>query len=406
MQRVGQPGSRMIRDIVTSLAIVAGGGFAPSLMAAALSGFYIIPFVEVMKIYDDNIFFSTSSPEKDEILRIRSTIVTGYHSNLATIEGRYTFDYDRYKRHTELNNEPAREYAALDYQYQASRMSRFTTHSDYTKTQTPGELSPQVGSQLGRTQAERITFTPGFNYRFNTFNSSDLSYNFARDKLGDEINDTHTLAFGFDSELSRRNTISFRYRYEKYEFEATDPLTSYSILGGGSHKFTPLSNATVIAGLRFGDNKLNPDPEVAASYLHKFQNGEVGIDYSLRETTVLGLTGTATAESIGVSLAYSFGPSVHMYIIPQYYVTHQDEFETRVVVTNLGIEYRLSKYYALNASYDYSAQQGSLTAATDDEIIHNVITLSLVIGLSNHEDFLAKRIATDQTDLLDKDQSE
>jgi hypothetical protein len=374
-------GIRMLRRAAGRL-ILVGGAF---LSLPAQSDLYATPSLAVAEIYDDNLFFSSSAPQEDRILRLSPAIDAGYRSAPMTVHGRYTFDAERYARHPELDDNQVREHTALDFRYEATRLLTLSADASYLKTQTPGELTPETGLEFGRARAERFFFSPSLVYQFDRLTAGTTTYRFTRDKLAGGIgSDTHIAMFDLDRRITSRDTASFGYRFEQFRFDAGDTVTAHVLLVGGTREFTPRTAATVLAGPRFSDG--STDPEVSASLFHKLDQGVLGLAYTRSETTVIGRTGTATTETLGATLGYSLGSSIEIRAAPSFLSSTLGGLQADVFIMNLEVGYRIARYLTLIGSYEFSTQHGSLTAPGGGEITRNVVLLGLVIAAPRRTD--------------------
>ncbi len=391
----GDMGIRALQRIAGRL-ILAAGGFAPGAVLAE-SGPFAVPSLTVVEVYDDNIFFLPLEPQKDFIFRVRPALDAGYRSARMALHGRYAFDAEYYARHPELDNHRAREHAGLDFRYQATPLLVVAADAAYVKTQTPGELNAGTGLEFRRARAERFAVGSSLAYQYDRLTLGTASYGFTRDKLDGRIgSDTHTLALDLGRRVSRRDTASIGYRFGQFRFETGGIDTSHVLLAGGTRELTPQTAASVLVGPRYSEGSAYPEGSV--SLRHKFAQGEAGIAYSRTETTVLGVAGTATTDTIGVTLAYSFGPSTEIRMAPSYLSSKHRNLQAEVFLMNLEMGYRLTRYLTLIGSYQFSSQRGGLTAPADGEINRNVALLGIVLAAPERSESAARpRVFTPST---------
>lgn len=368
---------RALQRIANRL-IFAWAGIVPGL-AMAESGVFVAPSVAVMEVYDDNLFFSPSNPERDFISRISPAIGVGYRSVRTDVHGRYALDAENYARHPELDSSRAREHATLDLTHDATRSLTVAMNAAYIKTRIPGELSAETGLEFNRARAERITLGPSLAYELDRLTAGTVSYGFSRDSVAGGIgSDTHIAALDLGRRVSRRDTANAAYRFGQFRFETGDSISSHTILVGGARD---LASQTVVSGMvgpRFSEGSINPEGSI--SLLYKLDRGELSLAYTHTETTVLGLSGTATTASVGATLAYTFGPSIEMRMAPGFHSSKHGDRRARVFFVNLEAGYRFARYLTLIGSYQFSAQRGALTASASGEIDRNVALLGIVVA--------------------------
>lgn len=368
---------RELRRIKRRL-ILAAGVIVPG-MAMAETGLFAAPSVAVAEVYDDNLFFSSSAPQRDFILRISPAIDAGYRSAHTEVHGRYALDAESYARHRELDSNRAREHAMMDVRHDATRLLTLSANAAYIKTRIPGELSTGTGLEFDRARAERITFGPALAYRLDRLTTGTASYGFTRDSLAGGIgSDAHVAALDLGRRVSRRDTASVGYRFGQFRFETGDSISSHTVLVGGTRDLTPQTAVSGMVGPRFSEGSAKPEGSI--SLLHKLDRGEFGLAYTHTETTVLGMTGTATAANLGATLAYRFSPSFEMRLAPGFSSIKHDDRRARVFHVNIEAGYRMAHYLTLIGSYQFSAQRGALTASAGGEIDRHVALLGIVVA--------------------------
>lgn len=370
-------GIRALQRIANRL-ILAAGGIVPG-MVMAESGLSVAPSLVVAEVYDDNLFFSSSEPQRDFILRVNPAIGAGYRSARTDVYGRYAFDAEYHARHPELDSSRAREHALLDFRHETTRLLTLAADVAYIKTRVPGELSAGTGLEFGRARAERIAFGPSLVYRLDRLTTGTASYGFTRDSLAGGIgSDAHAVAFDLGRRVGHRGTASVGYRFGQFRFETGDSVSSHTVLAGGTRDLTPQTAVSGMVGPRFSEGSVGPEGSI--SLLHKLTRGEFGLAFTHTETTVLGLSGTTTTASVGATLAYRFGPSIEVRMAPGFHSSKHGDLRARVFLVNIEAGYRIARYFTLIGSYQFSAQRGALTASAGGEIDRNVALLGVVVA--------------------------
>lgn len=375
---------RNLKKIAVNLLVLFGIMFSPGEVGAK-TGLYATPSAAIVGLYDDNLFFSTLQKKADHIFRISPAIEAGYFSDLMTLDSRYTFDAERYTRYSELDSKQARKQAALDFNYRHNRLLTFATDADYIKTQTPSDLSPKTGLLFGRARAESFTFNQSLAYQPDYINTGTMTYRFSRNKLAGGSNDIHTVELDQKRQISPRDTVNIAFHFDKFIFDDTeDTVNSYVLLGGGKRQFSQRTAITVLGGPRFSDDSI--DPEVSATLIYKLDRGEFSFDYSRNETTVLGLTGTATTEGISARLIHSFGSALEIQATPRYTSTKHNDLKVNVLSLNIESGYRITRYFTFIGSYGFSSQRGVLNISSDNKISRNTLLVGLAIAIPRDSD--------------------
>lgn len=366
------------------LLICAAAGLTPGEAGAQSdSGWLVKPSLLAAYAYDDNVFFTRLDPQDDTVLRLSPAVEAGYRSAPTAFNAYYTQDAHRYDEFRRLDDDRTRAHGELNFSHEATPLLTLLADTGYTETEAPGELDPQSGLELGRVHAERFYFSPSALYQFNRLTTGSASYSFNRDEVAGAIgSDAHVLALQVDHLISRRDTLSFVYRAESFEFEDGADVDMHALLAGGTREFTPQTSLTLLAGPRFLDEEEADDvaAEAAAALLHEFSRGELGLTYTRSRTTVIGLTGTAETQNLYASLVYPFGNDLGLRVEYGYIFSERRGLETDALVSDVEIAWRLDDYVSLIGAYEFNSQRGSLETPDFGQIDRNVVWFGLVIA--------------------------
>ena len=107
-------------------------------------------------MYDDNLFFTSSSREEDLISRFSPDIQFGYQSVPFTFSGRYTFDAEVYAYHPELTTAQALQRASIEARYLPAPPLTLALTAAYLESQTPEEINVVTEPGQGRQRASQI----------------------------------------------------------------------------------------------------------------------------------------------------------------------------------------------------------------------------------------------------------
>jgi hypothetical protein len=368
------------------LTICAALSLAPAVAPAQSdSGWLFKPSLMAALARDDNVFFRRENPQQDTILRLSPAFETGYRSAPTAFNAYYTLDAHRYDRFPELDDDRVREHGELNFSRTASPRLTLTADASYTATEVPGELDARSGLELGRVHAERLYFSPGAIYRFDRLTVGHASYSFNRDDVEDRIgSDSHVLALQIDRMRNRRDTLSFGYRAESYDFEDGGRVDMHVFLAGGTRRFTPRTSLTLLAGPRFwedggdGDNEI--DPEATATLRHAFTRGDFSLSYARSQTTVIGATGTAATQRLHAALTYPFGKDVGLRVESGFVSSQLRGLEADAVVGDIEIAWRLDDRLTLVGAWEFNSQRGSVVTPLHGTIDRNVFWIGLVLA--------------------------
>lgn len=358
--------------------VLAGNALLPGPVLGQ-SGWFAEPSFSMMQIYDDNILFSDLQAEEDSIVRLSPAVNTGYRSVPLTLNGRFSVDAEHYRRHPELDSDHARKNAEVNIDYRANGLLTLSADGSYLETQTPGELTPETGLELGRARAERLALGSGALYRFDSVTTGAARYDFSRYELADGIDsEVHVLGLNFDRRLSRRDAVGFDYRFDGFRFDTAESVDAHTVLFRVSRELTPRTAVSLGGGPRFFEGDI--DPEVSASWRYKLERGQVEMTYEKSQTIVIGRPGATAVESIGAAFNYSFGAYSEMRIASSTQSSRFGGLEADVFAVNFEVSHRITRYLTLIGAYGYSSQHGNLDTPAFGEITRNVAWLGLVVA--------------------------
>jgi hypothetical protein len=346
--------------------------------------FYVTPSLSVGEVYDDNLFFSATNRQSDFFTRVSPGIVAGYQSTPFTVLGGYTFDSEFYNEHQELSTFQMRQRASLDIKSRPTESLTLSAAGGYFKTRTPFELNTLTGVAVRRVRADRLSFEPSATYRFDPYTSVTADYLYSKDRMDGAVTiDSHIGRFDLDRRIASSDTLGAGYIGRRFEFGGVGSITSHAATLGWKHDFTPQTKLTIRAGPRFTEGSLDRQPEALASIQHRVEHGELSLTYSNTQTTVIGQSGAAIAESFGLAVLYRLSQSVHVSAAPTVFRIEADRFNTTVYLLDLGTTYQWTKSLALKGSYQFSLMRGSFNPITgpggDVDVLHNVFWLRLVL---------------------------
>lgn len=344
------------------------------------SGLVVTPFVSLETLYDSNIFASTSQRESDTILRLSPGIGVGYHSTHSTFDFLYTFDSERYSRHSGLNTWQARQTGLIGGTYDFT--DRFTggLSANYLETYYPGELAPVTGVSLERTRATRTSVRPSARYRFSPRTYTDLFYDRAREHVAGGVTTyISTASAALVNDLTRRDRFTFQYQAYWYDFSTgTSPMSRVFTIGW-RHNVTRETALFLVAGPRDTDGRTIAD--IYAAVKHDTPNASQTLAYTRSQLTFAGQTGVYDTHS-WVAI-FGFRPTTRWSISlePGYYSVSQGNQEAKAYSLGVAGRYWFARDWSLALNYNYSRQHGILGTGNDALILRNVIGLSLTWAL-------------------------
>lgn len=376
------------------LTIAVAAVMATQATGCATSGYYAIPSVSVDEVYDDNLFFASEDKKSDLITRVSPAVEVGYEADTLSFSGRYRFDAEVYARETELNSAHVRQFADLEVDYLPTSRLTLSATANYTKTDTPLDLSIIPGGTIpgllvGRAEAERTAVHGAASYRLTAPTTGSVAATWTNDELVDVgESDTSVLETWFDQRLSKVNTLSYGYMHRQYRFDqlgfdgeggqtrargvTQDSDTPWV---GLSHQFNARTRLVARAGPRLDGGSV--DPYVLISFQHKFNKGQVLLDYERDETTLLGEPRKLELQALYATISRRFGTRLDVQLTPGYARVYQTNSSVDIYSLGLGAVYKINEAIFLTASYDFNFQDVSTVPGGMSEVSRNVIQVGV-----------------------------
>lgn len=347
--------------------------------ARAEVDWFAIPSVTLAHVYDDNLFSSATAPEADGVLRGTPALEAGGLSRRLSLRARYAFTDENYVAHSELDEDRAREHAGTSVRYEASRRTVFTTDADYTRTNQPSELSPEVGLEAARARAESLSLRPGVVHRFDPRSLGAAGYAYERLRLAEHPDtDTHTTTLDFERDVSRRTTLLLGYSFRQYFFEGQGDVTAHAVTAGGRRDFTPRTSVTLRGGPRFSEGAV--DPEAAATVFHQLEPGSIAVTYGRGLSTAIGQSGAVTTETVEASVIRPVGRAIDVRAAVGWSASALGGARAEVLRAYLEASYRIANPLVLFLSCQATEQDGALDGAGGGEIRRNIYMLGIVLS--------------------------
>jgi hypothetical protein len=326
--------------------------------ARAQGVFQVSPLFGAAQEYDSNLFFTPFDRQADFITRVSPGVESEYRSRVLTMLGRYTFDVERFADHPELTSADARQRAVMQVTYHPTTRLALTADGDLLKTQTPNELNALTNLALGRASAQRVSAHSSIKRQLDMVTAGTIDYVFTEDDVaGAPGIRSHAATIGAERHRSPRDTVTVNYRFHQYSFGTTS-ATSHALSLGWTRAVTRRARVSVDGGPRATDGSLAPD--LSASIRYQFGQGELSVAYARTQTTVIGLTGIADAQSLAMTAAWKPRPSVQMRLSPAVYRSASAPLRADVYQLTANIERRIASELSLDIVLNMSLQQGAL----------------------------------------------
>jgi hypothetical protein len=385
--------------IISRVSIEIGWGIVLALaftrpdIAHAQGVVHINPLFGVSQMYDTNPFLATSNPQADFVTRVSPGVETEYRSPLMTLFGRYTQDVERFRAHPELSSAGARARAGLDAAYHPSRRFALAGGVEWSTTHTPGELNGETGLTFTRAVARRIAARSSVVRQLGRGTAGAIDYTFTGDRLGEGFRmRNHAATFGAERHLSSRNTLTTGYRIQQFVFRSepasstatvdapatAERMTSHALDVGWVYAITRQASLSIAAGPQVTNG--SPAAEISASLQYRMRPFDLTFAYARKQTTIIGLAGTADTQSVTGSAAWTLPrPSLRVRLSPSFFQNTHTLMREHVYRLTMGVDRPIVSGLSLNVALDTNVQSGNrIGPLVNDRIARHVVTIGLV----------------------------
>jgi len=355
---------------------------ATPVAATPQEGLVVTPYVSLSTLYDDNIYSSSSQIESDTILRLSPGIVVGYRSDRSTFDFSYSFDSERYSRHSDLNSWDARQSALVDGSYSFTDKFTAALSASYLDTYYPGELAPITGVELARTRSTQVSLRPTATYQFNSRTKAVVFYDRTREHVSGGFTSFTTIASAaLVRDLTRRDQLTFGYQTYWYNFSSgtTSPQSRVFTIGW-EHALSRQASLFITAGPRNTSGHTKAD--IYAGIRRDSENTSQAVYYTRTQLTLAGETGLYDTQ--GVEASFGFRPAMRwsIDIYPGYYRITQGSQAVSAYSMGLAARFWFARDWSLAFSNNYNHQLGNVGTSSNDSVIRrNVVALTLTWAL-------------------------
>ena len=359
---------------------MAQGESAQSVALNPVSGFVVTPYVSLETLYDSNIFASANQRESDTILRLSPGIGVAYTSTRSTFNFLYTFDSERYSRHSDLNSWQTRQAGLIGGTYAFTDRLTGGLSGNYLETYYPGELAPVTGVELTRTRATRISVRPTARYQFTPKTYANFFYDRTREHVAGGLTTfISTASAAVISQLTRRDQLTLQYQSSWFDFSTGTSPISRVFTFGWKRNLSREFSLFFVAGPRVTDGHTVAD--IYAAISRDTQRTSQMVSYTRSQLTLAGQTGVYDTYNWAAIFDFRPTPRWGIQLAPGYYRVSQGNQEAAAYRFGLAGRYWFARDWAVGLSYQYSRQRGVLGTANDALILRNVVALSLTWAL-------------------------
>jgi hypothetical protein len=209
-----------------------------------------------------------------------------------------------------------------------------------------------------------------------------MEYAFTGDRLAGGIGiRTHVAALGTEHHLSSRGTVIVGYRVQQSLF-GTDGVrmasaTSNTLSVGWTRMVTRRAHLSIEAGPQVANG--SPAAEVSASVRYRIRPVDLSLTYGRRQTTILGLTGTAQTQSITGSAAWTLlRQSLQVQVSPGFFQSAHPLLRADVYRLGVDVDHRITNGLSVGVALDVNVQRNRDAMLRRDQFDRQTAMIRLV----------------------------
>lgn len=368
--------------------------------AYAESGLYVVPWLAVEELYDDNIFFDTTTedPISDFYTRVSPQLDVGFDSEKLRWLLSYRNDAEWYNDLSELDSTTARGFGIGRIEYEPNRRLTLVGDINYTMTNSAEDITLTPGGGIpglvGRDEAERWLLAGGANYLFTPTVSGDLLVTWIQDTLiGSSRNETLAAVTAFEQVLTPDRSILYGYRYRDYRFE-TEPAEDTGFVSvetedsntawiGLAQALSETTDLELQVGPRIAAGDL--EPYVLLNWQREYARGYLQFGALWDDTTLLGEVGILDSRSVQASWTHEFTSKLEVVGSAGYAYLTGTDFSTDITYVELSGVYQFSPAIFMTARYAFNTQSEDSENPDNGRVNHGVMSIAITFTRPRRE---------------------
>jgi hypothetical protein len=268
----------------------------------------------------------------------------------------------------------ARREGSLELRLDGRRGLRFSSAQSYRTTQTPAELLPTLGLDLGRFPARQISTSQTLRLPVSARTSATLGYSFVADELqGGVSGRNHEMELGLERRLAPQASFRLGYFWRRFRSGLQDGVSHVLVLGldGMLGRSTQLR---LLAGPRITDGELDRSPELDFLLRRTFRRGELAATYARSQLRIIGQPGVAATESAGLRIGRDVATSrLRLSVSPGWFKSSHPVVETSAYRIDSELRWSAAAWLSVVAAHSFAAMRGG----PQGEVVHNLVALRL-----------------------------
>ena len=341
---------------------------AVPLTAWAQAGWYYIPSLRLSEEFDDNVFINKNRTS-DFITRLSNGWQVGYRSKPFTLLLTSSIDGELFANHPELDG-LNRTQVGVESEWIPTQPLTLRFSALFTKTQTPSELAPNLGLELGRRDSTQLSLASSASYRFDRRTSAEATYSYLQSESEGVTNTIHEPRLRLVERLSHVDTGAVTYAL-RFTESGNISVLSHIVTLGWSRRLSATTAVTLEAGPRITDSQLNA--EINAGVSHRiFRLVDTSLEYSRSSSPIIGQAGTADTQVLSGHVSMAPLRPVRVVFGAILSQVSMERSETTSQGAEVSGSYRIAKWLSAVARYRFSRSETDRTV-----IYHNVFSIGL-----------------------------
>jgi opacity protein-like surface antigen len=362
------------------------------LLAPPSGSFVLIPSINVLEEYNDNLFLVQTGKTSDFKTELGPALALFVNRPRYRIIAGYSFTSELHSSDSSLDRWIGRQNFLLGGNFSATPdlLLRISDSFSYDNTSGTGGSQPFT---VGRQTSWDNNFAAGALWQITRRTSLDVAPNYeARRFIGSGIgvnSDTYDLPITLSYALTSRFSGTIGYEFTYLNIEGDTNSTTHTPRLGFRYSFTPslyvyLDGGPAITEIG-GETTISPSITAGATQFLRF--GYINAEYLQRVAVGGGFGGTTDTQTARLTFAITrLVRDFVFFVTPSYNtaksVSNQQTNQVDVTAyeVGLGATYRLSRYVTIFGGYNFLRQRTGAGATTQLDADQNRVTLGLQFG--------------------------
>lgn len=346
-----------------------------------------VPSLEITQVTDDNLNGSSIEPIADRVRRVTPTLALRYDSPRWSARFSAGMDSERYATRHELDDNRARERAAMTLQYVATPRLAFFVDGNYLSTNTLADLNTDTSLAASRTRGRRFAVTPSARLRLSSRTTLTATASSTATSVVNGIGvRTQEQTLSLQRHMTALDAVTVSYDSSRFNFHGRSPLAirSQALITGWTHHFSEQNFASIHIGPRVTEGSRSAD--IGASLTRLSRRGSISISLLRAPTTVAGYEGNAQTDSVQTSFTFVPVQKLTLYATPAIFRTTHRQIRGSVYRITAAARYAVTSFLDVTAAYNRDLQNGTFDVLQGyARLSHSILTFGVATRWNDGE---------------------